>query len=252
MGEMARWRSIPVFLFAAWLCLSGGALAVRRHASGKPLRADRSRHGAVVVELFHLTTHERLLLAFDHRGRLSPGTYGRLRRLLRCHHSGKRGPLDRQLVAFLYEVAAHYPGHRVQIVAGYRARRVARQKGNPKSLHSHGAAVDFRIEGVAVEEVRDWMREHFKGRHVGVGYYPNPRSQFVHLDVRHRGPDAYWIDHSGPGQLAIYERDPEVLQAKGALPAPQGAAAPPAPSDAQLESARRAPATLPPATRLAN
>jgi hypothetical protein len=36
---------------------------------------------------------------------------------------------------------------------------------------------------------------------VGVGFYPN--SFFVHLDVR-KGPSAFWIDYSGPGEGAAY------------------------------------------------
>src|SRR5262249_11817066 len=93
---------------------------------------------------------------------------------------------------------------KILVVAGYRAPRIAKSKGNPKSPHKKGLACDFRVEGVANTDLRDYLRGAF-GR-VGVGYYPN--SDFLHLDVRQK-VSAFWIDYSGPGERAKYSKTPE-------------------------------------------
>ena len=47
-----------------------------------------------------------------------------------------------------------------------------------KSLHMEGKAIDVRLEGLALEKLRDLALAKAAG---GVGYYPV--SDFVHLDV---------------------------------------------------------------------
>lgn len=116
--------------------------------------------------------------------------------------------MSERLARVIYQVSKHFDWKRVVVVAGYRAPRVARRKGNPKSPHKKGVACDFRIEGVSNEELRDFERTL---PHVGVGYYPN--SEFVHLDVdpSRSKHSAFWIDYSGPGQRARYAKDPLVV-----------------------------------------
>jgi hypothetical protein len=124
-------------------------------------------------------------------------------RFLRCHHTGRVHAISARLARLLYETASHFEFARVEIVAGYRAPRVAREKGNPKSPHKRGVACDFRVVGVTNEVLRDYVRQFPK---VGVGFYPN--SGFVHLDVRDK-VSAFWVDYSGPGERARYSASPE-------------------------------------------
>ena len=86
-------------------------------------------------------------------------------------------------------------------------------KGNPRSPHKRGVACDFRIEGVALPVLRDYLRNTFHG--VGVGYYPI--SNFVHLDVG-RKQDAFWIDYSGPGETPRYGHWPPTDHGDGLHP----------------------------------
>jgi hypothetical protein len=109
-----------------------------------------------------------------------------------------------RLASLIYETSRHFNFAKVLVVAGYRAPRVARQKGNPKSPHKKGLACDFRVEGVANTDLRDYLRAAFA--RIGVGYYPN--SDFVHLDVRQKN-SAFWIDYSGPGERARYSKTPD-------------------------------------------
>ncbi len=151
------------------------------------------------VQLFHVNTRETLKLRFaDERGRPIRGWQKRFQRFMRCHHTNTLHRMDPRLPRLLYQVGRHYEGRRLEVVAGYRNPKVAR---NPKSPHKKGLACDFHVSGVSNAVLRDYLRQTFK--HVGVGYYPN--SSFVHLDVR-TGKSAFWIDYSGPGQESEYSR----------------------------------------------
>lgn len=103
-------------------------------------------------------------------------------RVMRLHE----GLLER-----LQKVTQRFPGKAIEIVSGYRpdARETSR--------HHHGRALDFRVEGVTRERLRDFLRTL---EQTGVGYYPN--SSFVHMDVR--DDKGYWVDRSGPGEVADY------------------------------------------------
>ena len=149
------------------------------------------------VELFQINTKETFVLRFsDERGRPIQGWQKRFQRFMRCHHTNTQHKMDPRLPRLLYQTGRHFSGRRIEVISGYRNPKVAR---NPKSPHKKGLACDFRIAGVPNATLRDFLRRSFD--HVGVGYYPN--SLFVHLDVR-KGPSAFWIDYSGPGQGSEY------------------------------------------------
>ncbi|MCU1279373.1 MAG: hypothetical protein JWM53_2919 [bacterium] len=168
------------------------------------------------AELFALNTHESFKLRPDAKGRLTQKQLHGWNRFLRCHHTGRVHTMSSRLAQLIYDVDKHFGFKRVLVVAGYRAPRVAREKGNPKSPHKKGVACDFRIDGVPNTELRDFERTLPK---VGVGYYPN--SDFVHLDVdplRNKHA-AFWIDYSKPGERARYSKNAEAdLQAEKAPP----------------------------------
>jgi uncharacterized protein YcbK (DUF882 family) len=149
------------------------------------------------VELFQINTKEAFALRFsDERGRPIAGWQKRFQRFMRCHHTNTQHRIDPRLPHLIYQTGRHFAGHRLEVISGYRNPKVAR---NPRSPHKQGLACDFRVAGVSNATLRDFLRRTFD--HVGVGFYPN--SFFVHLDVR-KGPSAFWIDYSGPGEGAAY------------------------------------------------
>jgi uncharacterized protein YcbK (DUF882 family) len=103
--------------------------------------------------------------------------------------------LHPRLLTLLQKVSDHYPGKRIEIVSGMRAKK----DNGSESYHTKGQALDFRVEGVSNLSLTNYIRTFEK---VGVGYYPN--SVFIHMDTREK--DAYWIDYSEPGEKAIYGR----------------------------------------------
>jgi uncharacterized protein YcbK (DUF882 family) len=106
-------------------------------------------------------------------------------------------PPDPRLVALVTVVSNHFGGRTLEVVSGYRAYTPTQY--TPHSNHNFGKALDFRVQGVRNEELRDFCRSL---RNAGCGYYPN--STFVHMDVR--DSKAYWVDLSRPGEPPRYEK----------------------------------------------
>lgn len=221
---------------AAWKSSASDQRAVLRQPAARSKPADRSKPAErsksaprpqppqPAVELEHLTTHATYRLRADSpQGGFSAAKLRALSQLLRCHHTGKRHAMSERLIQILYATSRHYHNAKLFIVAGYRAPKIARQKGNPKSPHKRGVACDFQVAGVKNEEVRDYLRSTYPK--IGLGYYP--RSGFVHVDVG-RKIGAYWIDYSAPGERARYGRtepaaSPTAAGAEEAKPAESAA-----------------------------
>jgi len=139
------------------------------------------------VELFAANLNERLQFRpYDTLGRIRKTAGSELARILRCWHTGKSHKIDPRLGRALYEVARHFPGHRVEIFSGYRPKAYCTRA---HSRHLTGAAIDFRVAGVKNEALINWLRSNFHP--AGVGYYPN--GVHVHLDLD-RSVDTYWVD----------------------------------------------------------
>lgn len=198
-GSNRLLRFVLCAFFAASLC---------QEATAKPGATGRAHKSASkkskptpppAIELEHVSTHQTLLLRPVANGGFGRKQMQAVSSFLRCHHTGRRHAMSERLVNILYQVARHYHNAKLHIVAGYRAPKIARQKGNPKSPHKQGVACDFQVDGVPIETVRDFLRNTYA--HIGVGYYPN--SGFVHLDVG-RKKNAFWVDYSGPGEKARY------------------------------------------------
>jgi uncharacterized protein YcbK (DUF882 family) len=147
------------------------------------------------VHLLRLATAEDFTLKVgDRRGRIPPPTMKSFEHVLR-YPSGQTHPIEPRLVALLGIVSDHFGSRKIDVISGFRPYSPTQYTAH--SNHNVGHAVDFRVEGVPNEAVRDYCRTL---RNVGVGYYPN--STFVHLDAR--ATSAFWIDYSKPGEPPKY------------------------------------------------
>jgi uncharacterized protein YcbK (DUF882 family) len=94
--------------------------------------------------------------------------------VFRCR-TDKEKTIAKRTIAILAGIADHY-GKPIDLVSGYRVR-----SGEPwESPHRKAHAIDFRIKGVPLKDVRDWVWTHYKD--IGVGFYPG--DQFLHVDSR--------------------------------------------------------------------
>jgi len=164
--------------------------AVRIAAVGSlPLLARpalANRPGARSLAMAHTHTGEHIDLVYAVDDAYVPEALGTLNRFLRDHYSGEVGIIDPQLFDLLHQVQRSLGGGRAyEVISGYRCPatndklRATRGGGvAKKSLHMVGRAIDVRLPGVPLGELRDAALSMRSG---GVGYYAS--SQFVHLDT---------------------------------------------------------------------
>lgn len=141
-----------------------------------------------VLAFNHTHTRERIDLIYAVNDEYVPDALRTLNRFMRDHYSGTVGQMDPQLFDLLHQVrlalgAKSLPAF--DVISGYRCPetndhlRNSRGGGVAKrSLHMEGKAIDIRLPGVPLAELRDAAISLNAG---GVGYYPS--EQFVHIDT---------------------------------------------------------------------
>ncbi len=138
------------------------------------------------LALDHTHTHEKVSLAYARGNRYFPEALGRLNRFLRDHYTGDVGTIDPQLFDILHRITlALSTQGAYQVISGYRCpatnNRLRTTRGGgvaKRSLHMDGKAIDVRLPGVPLAELRDAALSLQAG---GVGFYP--QDQFVHIDT---------------------------------------------------------------------
>jgi len=223
------------------LALPGAKPGKVEHRSGKAKKPKRSG----VVSFYRIWSRETIRVRLlDDKGKVRPGALRQMRELMRPRESRKRKLPNERLVRLLAQVSDHFGGRPLHVVSGYR---LPGGLTRDTSRHVAGEAMDFRIPGVPLEEVRDRCQRF---DHVGVGFYP--RTQFVHLDVRRQS--ARWTDWSLPGQAPVLQKPDEVddqgnsVEPEPIMPATEGdiQEGPPAADDGQppIDDAPAPPAPL--------
>ncbi|TAN29899.1 MAG: DUF882 domain-containing protein [Castellaniella sp.] len=176
-----------------FLCYSAGVVTFGIGATYAP-RVLASDTQASSLSFNHTHTKENISLIYSEGGHYVPQALNRLNHFLRDHYTGDVGAMDPELFDVLHRIVlvlgtALQP---FQVISGYRCPatnnrlRAANTGGVAKhSLHMDGKAIDIRLPGVPLTELRDVALSLKAG---GVGYYS--REQFVHIDtgrVRHWG-----------------------------------------------------------------
>lgn len=159
--------------------------------------------------------HKRLELDLPLDGKVSAAEADEIARLMRCRKSGRTHRIATGTLALLADVAARYPGHEIEVVSAVRAEPERSREGVKHSKHWDGHAIDLKVRGARLTEVRDAMWKNH--RDVGVGYYPT--SGFIHLDYRPDVHDTSWTqvrpnaDNQYNPRWARLARDPDAQRA---------------------------------------
>jgi len=105
-------------------------------------------------------------------------------------------PIARRTLAMLADLAEKYESKTIEFVSAYRV-----QAGeSATSPHRDARAIDFRIRGTKLTEVRDYLWRKYTD--VGVGWYPS--EQFIHMDTRPQIHDTAWTFMSGENHYHPY------------------------------------------------
>ena len=156
---------------------------------GPPAQATLA--GARGLAMRHTHTREQIDIVYALDQRYDTAALGSLNHFLRDHYTGDVGAIDPGLFDLLHRLRQVLGrGERFEVISGYRCPttnvRLRQTRGGgvaQRSLHVDGRAIDVRLPGVALADLRDAARSLQAG---GVGFYP--REAFVHLDtgrVRH-------------------------------------------------------------------
>jgi uncharacterized protein YcbK (DUF882 family) len=158
-------------------------------AGALPAMAPRARaaiSGTRELAMANTHTNERIEIVYAIDERYVPEALGSLNHFLRDHYTGDVGLIDPRVFDQLTQVQRLLGGGRVfEVISGYRCpatnSRLRETRGGgvaSRSLHMDGRAIDVRLSGVPLAELRDAALSLRAG---GVGFYP--REQFVHLDT---------------------------------------------------------------------
>lgn len=138
------------------------------------------------LALDHTHTGEQLALVYAQGEQYVPDALASLNHFLRDHYTGDVGVIDPNLFDLLHRVRLELGvSQSFEVISGYRCPttnetlRITRSGGVARrSLHMDGKAIDVRLPGVPLSELRDVALSLQAG---GVGYYP--AEQFLHLDT---------------------------------------------------------------------
>ncbi|WP_454720824.1 MULTISPECIES: YcbK family protein [Cupriavidus] len=168
---------------SARLALAGAALPLAARPAFASLAALPDARS---LSFDHTHTGERISLVFAVGDQFVPESLAALNHFLRDHYSGQAGVIDPQLFALLYRLRRTLESDSpFQVISGYRSpatnARLRRTRGGgvaSHSLHMDGKAIDIRLAGVPLADLRDAAMSLRGG---GVGFYPH--EQFVHADT---------------------------------------------------------------------
>jgi uncharacterized protein YcbK (DUF882 family) len=150
-----------------------------------------SRHQRALA-FAHTHTGEQLSVVYKAGHTYLPQSMAKIAYLMRDFRSGDVHPIDPALLDMLWHVQSNLKTSKpFEIISAYRSAATndkLRGKSShsgvaKKSMHLSGQAIDIRLPGLTLADVRDAALELNRG---GVGYYPD--SNFVHVDtgrVRH-------------------------------------------------------------------
>ena len=157
-------------------------------AAALPLQASANAWLAAPerrLSFHNLHTGENVDLPYWVQGGYVPESLAEINRVLRDYRTDQVAAIDTRLLDLLDRVKAELgTSQPFQVISGYRSPATnhmlaEHSSGVAKhSLHMEGKAIDIRIPGV---ELADLRKTGLALQGGGVGYYP--ASNFVHLDV---------------------------------------------------------------------
>jgi uncharacterized protein YcbK (DUF882 family) len=156
-----------------------------------PLFAATKQPPERSLSLRNLHTGEKITTTYWADGEYLTDGLDEIDYLLRDHRAEEQHRIDPQLLDLLYSlncsVGTCKPYH---VISGYRSPKTNKQlRGKSggvakRSLHMQGKAIDIRIPGYNLAQLR---RAALSLKAGGVGYYP--KSNFIHVDT---GRVRYW------------------------------------------------------------
>ena len=138
----------------------------------------------VEVQLYDENDRQRGRIAIWRDGSVDAHTRDVVKRLFRCRKTHREVMIHKRTLAMLADVADRHEGKIIEYVSAFRIHR-GESRTSP---HRDARAIDFRIRGVGLRSIRDYVWRNY--REVGVGWYPD--GQYIHIDARPTWNDMSW------------------------------------------------------------
>jgi len=178
---------LATHLMSGWLA-AAAPLPMPVPAVEIALAFDQQAASPVEVPIYDVNRRVASTIVVDRDGSYTPAMAKQIAHVFRCR-TEREHVIARRTLAMLAALSEHYAGHPIDLVSGYRVRRGE----SMTSPHRGARAIDFRIRGVPLREVRDWLWNHYT--EVGIGWYPE--KQFIHMDARPTEHDIAWTFYNG-------------------------------------------------------
>jgi uncharacterized protein YcbK (DUF882 family) len=150
----------------------------------------------VEVKLYDENLQINATVGIRRDGTMDDATTAEVKHVFRCRQTNRERPIARRTLAMLADVADRYDTRTIEFVSVYRVQHGE----SPTSPHRDARAIDFRIRGVALREIRDYLWRTYT--EVGIGWYPV--EQFIHMDSRPTLHDTAWTFLSGVNHYHPY------------------------------------------------
>ncbi|MEO7735325.1 MAG: hypothetical protein ABIY55_30510, partial [Kofleriaceae bacterium] len=139
---------------------TAAAVGLAASASPVPVSAEAlamtvvEHHAAPVeVRLFDENLRINATVAIRHDGSMDEATAAEVKHIFRCRQTNRERPIARRTLAMLADLADKYDGRTIEFVSAYRVQHGE----SPTSPHRDARAIDFRIRGVQLQGLRDYL-----------------------------------------------------------------------------------------------
>lgn len=150
----------------------------------------------VEVKLFDENLQVNATVGIRRDGAMDDATAAEVKHLFRCRQTNREHAIARRTLAMLADLAEKYDSKTIEFVSVYRVQHGE----SPTSPHRDARAIDFRIRGIQLREIRDYLWRKYS--EVGIGWYPS--EQFIHMDTRPTLHDTAWTFLSGVNHYHPY------------------------------------------------
>lgn len=166
---------------AAWM---GAASPLPMPSPAIALAMEVEASAPVEVHLYDANMQTETVVLISRDGTSDPATTKTIKEAFHAR-SGAVKEFSTKTLAIVVDLAEKY-GKPIEFVSAYRS-------GPNDGPHLAARALDFRIQGVDLREVRDYIWAKYS--EIGLGWYPYEK--FLHIDSRPNIPDCAWTFMGG-------------------------------------------------------